>query len=471
MLVSVDADSLDPRFTVDTVGLRVTRLVHAGLFRLDENDLHPIPYLAKAWKFSNELTLDVELREDVAFHSGKPLSSADVVATYRALADPRVGSRHARIFEAIESVVADGDHRIVFRLKRPHATLLSDLEMPVLRADEAALPPASDAEGGGLDGLGPFSIKTRTEGEILLVPAQHSAFGDAPRHAVVVRTVHDENARALRLLSGSGDIVQNGFSLSLLPALAKERGLTINARPGANLTYIVFRVDRGPFATHELRRLASEMIDRDLIARTLLSGHAQVATTVLPESHWAHGLPPPNAITFDPAGAERALAALGKRGTHVEFLTSTDRLRSTIARYFAQTMNAHGFDVSVHELELGTLIARLNAGDFDMATLQMPELAEPNALRVFMHSAYIPPNGSNRGRIQDPALDAVLDEGDGTLDLASRREIYQRMEVVLADRLYMFPLWHEDQVAVNGARVPTYTASAEGRWLGLARLP
>lgn len=460
-----DADSLDPRFTVDTVGLRVTRLVHAGLFRLDEKDLHPIPYAARSYTVVGPTELLVELRDDIAFHSGKPLTSDDVVATFTAIADKRVGSRHARIFDAVESVTADSPHAVRFHMKRPHATLLTDLEMPILRADQAFGKPASDGE---LDGIGPYRLAKRTEGEMLLVPAQGSALGKAPAHSLTVRVVHDENARALRLLSGSADMVQNGFSLSLIPALAKEPGLIVHARPGANITYLLFRVDRGPLANVTLRRAVGQMLDRELVGRTLLSGHASVATTVLPVEHWAHTQRPQAAMTFDPDAAQATVERLGLRGTTLELLTSTDRLRSTVARYFAQSMNARGLDVTVRELELGTLIARLNAGDFDMCTLQLPELAEPNALRHYLHSTYIPPEGGNRGRVHDLTLDALFDEGDRELLPEKRRVIYQQLEEQLARGVYLVPLWHEDQVAVTGPRAAGYEPSPEGRWLGLA---
>lgn len=464
VLVAQDAESLDPRFTMDTVGLRVTRLVHAGLFRQDESDLHPVPYAAKSFTFEGPQELVVELRPDIVFHSGKPLLAEDVVATFTAITDKAVGSRHARIFDALERVTADSAHVVRFHMKRPHATLLTDLEMPVLRADQAYDPPASDGE---LDGIGPYRLAKRTEGELVLVPAPGNALGKVPAHPVTIRVVHDENARALRLLSGSADMVQNGFSLSLIPALAKEHDLTVHARPGANLTYLLFRTDRGPLADVALRRAIGQMLDRELVGRTLLSGHASVATTILPEGHWAHTTRPEAAMTFDPGAAEATIDALGRRGTQLTLLTSTDRLRSTVARYFAQTLNARGLDVTVRELELGTLIARLNAGDFDMCTLQLPELAEPNALRYFLHSTYMPPEGGNRGRVHDPALDALFDEGDRELQPEKRRVIYQRIEEQLARGVYLVPLWHEDQVAVLGPRAATYQPSPEGRWLGL----
>jgi peptide/nickel transport system substrate-binding protein len=116
------------------------------------------------------------------------------------------------------------------------------------------------------------------------------------------------------------------------------------------------------------------------------------------------------------------------------------------------------------------MIARLNAGDFDAAILQIPELAEPNVLRVFLHGTYVPPNGSNRGRVRDAEVDRLLDAGDAALEKESRRAIYTQLEARLREQLYIVPLWHEDQVAATTVRAAAFRPSAEGRWLSLASL-
>src|SRR5579863_7512978 len=77
MLVANDPETLDPRYAVDTVGLRATRMVHAGLVRLDADTLVPLPYVARGWRWLDPLTLDVELRDDVRFHSGAPVRARD----------------------------------------------------------------------------------------------------------------------------------------------------------------------------------------------------------------------------------------------------------------------------------------------------------------------------------------------------------------------------------------------------------
>jgi peptide/nickel transport system substrate-binding protein len=465
MLVSNDAETLDPRYVGDAVGMRVTRLVHAGLVRLDPTSLRPIPYAAKGWSWTDPTTLRVELRDDVRFHGGKPLVAGDVVATLRAFADPKVASRHARVVEAIGDATTDGDRAVVIRLKRPHGTLVTDLELPILREDEAFASPRPD---GDLDGLGPFSVAKRSRGEILLAPASASPL-PRPAKSVVVRAVRDENARALRLHAERADVALNVLSPTLLPALERDPRLSVVSRPGANLTYMVVRADRPPLDDARLRQVISLAIDRKTIADTLLAGHATPASTLLPEGHWARPELPP--LPFDPEQARKLARSFGACcGKPLSLLTSTDRLRGSIARTIAQELEAVGVEVEVTPLELGTLLARLGAGDFELATLQLPELAEPNTLRVFLHSTSIPPGGSNRGRVRDAEIDALLDEGDFESDEARRREIYARLERRVRDTLPIIPLWHEDQVAVVTSRARAFAPSAEGRWLGLAQV-
>jgi len=291
-----------------------------------------------------------------------------------------------------------------------------------------------------------------------------------PRRSVTVRTVHDENARALRLYAGRADVALNVLSPTLLPAIVSARGLAVTSRPGANLTYMVVRLGRPPLDDVRLRRAISMSIDRAEIARTLLGGCAVPADTIIPPGHWAY-TPSGDPFVFDPAGARGELAASSPAGVHLSLLTSTDRLRMSVARFMAQELEDVGIHVDVTPLELGTLLARLSAGDFDLATLQLPELAEPNVLRVFLHSGSIPPEGSNRGRVRDDMLDGLLDLGDEVEGPDARRRVYAEVEGRLREELFIVPLWHEDQVVVTSERARPFEPSREGRWLSLARVP
>src|SRR4029077_17445082 len=114
-----------------------------------------------------------------------------------------------------------------------------------------------------------------------------------------------------------------------------------------------------------------------------------------------------------------------------------------------QELGDVGLDVDVVALEFGTMIARLDAGDFDMAILQIPEMTEPNVLRNFLGSAFVPPAGANRGRVRDAELDASLDEASRVIDRDARRALYATFEKRQRAEMHVIPLWYEDQVAVT----------------------
>jgi peptide/nickel transport system substrate-binding protein len=182
-----------------------------------------------------------------------------------------------------------------------------------------------------------------------------------------LRTVHDENARALRLEAGRADVALNLVSPTLLPALAHQPGLAIRSRPGATLTYVVPQEGRAPMSDTRVRRAISLSVDRQMLCATLFDGRAHPASGLIAPANWAHS--EDGALSFDPAAARRLLDEAGLVGSRLTLLTSTERLRVDVARVIAQELDDVGFTVTVVPLELGTMLARLNAGDFDLAIL------------------------------------------------------------------------------------------------------
>ena len=123
------------------------------------------------------------------------------------------------------------------------------------------------------------------------------------------------------------------------------------------------------------------------------------------------------------------LGAPEVRARPLSLLTSTDRIAFTLARVMAQELRDVGLDVEVVPLDFGLFMHRLAAGDFELAALQMPELTEPNVLRWFFHSGFIPsaerPSaGANRAHYRSKDVDAWLDLAAAELDPGKRAALY-----------------------------------------------
>jgi ABC-type transport system substrate-binding protein len=297
---------------------------------------------------------------------------------------------------------------------------------------------------------------------------------EAPKHDLIIHAVRDENARAMRLLTGETDIVANGFSSNLLDSLPPNEVQFFRA-PTATTTYIVFQTETGPFADPGLRKAVAEAIDKPALNRDFWGNYSAVANTMIPPLSWAHTpMPAPSVLNQDQAKATiiRLANETGNRlPIRIRWLSSTDRSRSNVARMIKQQFKALGLDIVIEQMDFGTLIVRMNSGQFDAAILQMTEFTEPNMLKHFLHSRFIPPNGANRGRVRAEDLDNLLDLGETESDPLKRRSLYSQVERMVRERSYFVPLVHEDSVFATSMRVNALQPSSDGRWLFLANLP
>ncbi len=463
MLLTTEPDTVDPRYASDAISSRASRLIHAGLFKLDPKTFEPAPDVAQSWVQESPTRVRVLLRSDATFHSGAPLTCEDVRATLSAVASPETRSRAGQAFRNILVTSCVSPHEVLLELRAPQASLLADLCFPVLRADQAAAA-ASDTQ----DGLGPYRVRSRELGLWTLEPAFPGQPG-APTRVVRLRAVGDENARALRLLSGRADIASGVLSPMLADALGR-RGMRVRETDGVNLTYLVARTDAGPSAARGLRSYLRTHTPRAEIIAGMLAGHARIAEQILPPRVLALAAEPqpgqPGQLGQPVAPTEAAHIA----GAHAELLVGTDRMRVAIARAMADEWAKGGVTVDVVPLDLGVLLGRLSRGEFMFAMLQLPDLTEPGLLRTLLHSKSLPPYGMNRSRYANARVDAWLDAAESELNLVQRRALYARVEEANAHDLALMPLWREQHVAVVSERALSYAPGADGHWGALCDL-
>jgi peptide/nickel transport system substrate-binding protein len=432
----------------DVYALRISRLVHATLIVPDPNTAAPMPSVAATIDDDGDGLL-LRLRDDAHFHDGSPITADDVVATMRALVDEKLASPFRRVLAEVHASAIDGK-RLRLLPSAPRATLRGDLDFPILKADEAGRP-----RGAALTGSGPFRLAS-TEGAVTL----------SGRRSLVVRTVRDEAARALRIVAGSVDVASNVLAPPLalsLPNRSDARDLVATRRASAATTFLALQCERPPLDRPEVRRAIGMAIDRAAIVEAKLGGAATLAGSLLPPTI---ALAPRTLgkLPYDPAHARSVLAPLGARFT---LATTTDRTRIGIARAIAQAISDAGVPTEVRTSEFGTFYARLAAGEFDVAPMIAPEITDPDVLRWYVHSQSIPPRAANRARFRDPKVDALLDRG---LAGGDRRPIYEELEARLFEAMPYVPLWHEDHDAVLSKRAAAFRPSVDGRWGALADL-
>lgn len=479
VLLPRDAEQLDPRFVADPYGLKVSRLIFASLVTIDPHSLEPTLDLAESVDVDG-VHYRVRLRPNLRFSDGSALDAHDVIATFRSVVSPALGTRYASSYRRITRIEALDDRTVLFVLDAPHATFLTDLELPVLRAEDADAPIARP--GGPLPiGAGPYRLVSRRAGRMELVanPAWHGGRPLHERLSLVV--VQDDNTRALRLLAGSGDVALAAIPSLLVPLFPESSGFTVSSAAGIGTTYVGMQTEHPVLADVRVRRAIAHGIDRQALIDGKHGGLARLATSFIPPGHWAHDEGAP-AYPHDPAMARRLLDEAGHPDPdgagplprlRLTLRTSTDRARVSMARAIASMLREIGIEIDVRPSEIASLLADMGAGRFEMAFLQIPEVIEPHVLSWFFASDRIPSGehreGANRWRFRDEDLDAALERGRRSEDRATRIEAYRDVQRILGEGLPVIPLFHEDVVAVTSARAEPFRVPRDGRFSIFAR--
>ncbi len=410
----------------------------------------------------------VELKKGLHFSDGSVLDAHDVVATFRALVDPQVRSRYASTYRRIRKVRAISDHEALFELDSPHATFVTDLEMPILRAEDAARP----ATSAGLPvGAGPYQLSAHTRGELLLTQNPYALEKELPFAKLRFVVVHDDNTRALRMLAGAGDLALNVISPLLVP-LFQRPDFEVRSAPGVGTTYVGFNLENRVLSDVRVRQALAYGLNRTAIIEHKLGGRARLASSWIVPGHWAHADDTPS-YTHDVERARQLLRdALGTRRLSLTIRTGSDRFTVSIARALAAMWLELGVDVDVRPSESATLLADLARGRFEIVLMQVPEVFEPHVLSWFFASERIPQvgvrEGGNRFRMRNHALDAAFEAGRVTVERKERARIYREVQHLLARELPVIPLWHEDVVAVTSRKLDGYRVPRDSRFGTLA---
>jgi peptide/nickel transport system substrate-binding protein len=457
LTVAIDSGpvSLDPRLGSDEASRRFNDLVFSALFRVGD-DGRPQPELAERFEIPDPLTVIVTLRAGVRFHDGAPLHPEDVVDTYRSILEDRVTSFRKADLESVASVSAEGDHTVVFRLRRPFAPILTNLNIPILRA--GAGPDAARHPNG----TGPFRLERYRKDEDLDL-ARFDAYyeGRSPVARIRLRIIPSETARLLELLKGTVDLVVNDLSPDQLARVRGRSGFHTERRSGRNVVYMAFNLSDPILADRRVRQAIAWSLDRQEIVTHLLHGAAVLATGLLPPGHWAYN---PSVATYQ-EDAARAATLLDEAGFpdpdgpgpklrfRLEYKAPASELAQQLASVLQGQLRRIGIGVDVRTFEWATFYDDLRAGRFQMVVSNWTEISDPDIYRLRFHSARRPPNGLNRGGYSREEVDHLIDEGAVEVDPEKRRQAYARLQAILAEDLPYVCLWHREVTVALRDRV------------------
>jgi len=225
--------------------------------------------LAESWNVSpDRLTYTFKLRQNVLFHDGSRLTSADVKASYDRNIHPSQGVLSVRQadYAAITRIDTPDPATVVFHLQWPDAAMLANFASPwnciysAAKLKEDPLFPKTHILGSG-----PFVFVEHVKGDHWTGKRWDKYFLPGRPYLDGYRAEFMAEEKAAKAMESGRILAQfRSFTPTERDEMVKTAGDRLELREGPWITYlaIVFNATRPPFDDARVRRALSLAIDR-----------------------------------------------------------------------------------------------------------------------------------------------------------------------------------------------------------------
>jgi peptide/nickel transport system substrate-binding protein len=437
-----------PDSTLAASGIQVVSAIYDTLVTLNAKGEY-VPYLAKSVEPNADFTQwTITLRPDVQFHDGTPFDSEALklnLDTYRGQ-NPNIKPRlNVFVWQNVASVEVTGPLSVVVTTKVPWVAfpaLLSGSGRTGMVAPAQLVDRETCATN--MIGTGPFKLVDWRPNESLTVAKNTKYWQEGLPYLdeIVFQPLTESQSRVIGLQSGDLDLITTGNSQSILDlkqsAKAGDNKVIVSDN-GAETGYLMLNVSKPPFDDPIARQAVAAGGDARESNRIRNKGLNTIATGPFPPDNPAYVKN--NTRIHSVARAKKLNAEYEqKHGQPIsfEYLTNPDPETIALAALFKEQEKQAGIDVSIRTVDQATQINEAIAGSFQGVAFRNHPGGDPDTNYVWWHSG----SPTNFGRIDDPEIDRLLDEGRSEPDAAKRVAIYRELNKLFGKELYNLWAWY-----------------------------
>ncbi|WP_435745381.1 ABC transporter substrate-binding protein [Nocardioides sp. SYSU DS0663] len=425
-----------------------------------EPDYTITPNLAESFEVDEDGTEYVyQLRDDVTFWDGTPMTAEDVVFSLKRHLDPDEGSYWASdaVSGNVESIEKTGEHEVTVSLGAPDHTFNSYMATPLgVVVDEQQRKQAGQAYGNPKAGVmctGPFSVGAWNSGQNITLDANEDYWNEDRMPKVSELTIEfivDPAAITNALVSGAVDGSYD-VPLSAVPQLEAADSGELYLGSSLQLAAIIATGD-GPLGDPAVRKALWTATNKSALADTVYEGTATASRSLVPDGGWSYGadafsaareeLPP---VEPDLEAAKAILEEAGDVDLSQPITIAYPSERSFYADIISELARAGeelGLTVEpqgVPSAQFGAFFsdpkAREGYGGF--VTTNYMDVPDP---LVFLRTIVGADGSQNFSDYENAEIDALIQEAEGTRDEDERAELVAEIEALAMTDLPWLPL-------------------------------
>lgn len=388
-----------------------------------------VPALAERWEAAGDTAWRFYLRRGVKFHDGTEFTSADVKFTIDRIIDPKTAYGFLGRINQVSGAEIIDRYTVDVRTRAIFPTLPKGLSDVPMEAQHYYAQVGPDVPKRRPLGTGPFMARNWVPGDRYELVANKDYWAGAPKFdRLLIRQIPEAATRLAALLSGEVQIIEE-VPVDSIAQIEVSRGAKVVSVPTSVGLVLTYDVRRPPFNDPLVREALDYAIDKELIAKEILKGRAEVMQGQLVTKPTFGFNPAISARPYDPAKARAMLRdAKFDFNTVVPIMTQSGKYVSDveITNAIAGMLQEIGVKATVSVVESGVYLKQWSA--LEMGPIYMVgwySLGDAD----FATTWYT--KGGNRTTWTNPDYERLFIEARSTTDTAARERAYHQMMAIM----------------------------------------
>jgi peptide/nickel transport system substrate-binding protein len=441
------------------------------------------PALATDWKFAEDNSLDLKIREGVKFHDGSPLTAEDVVYSFERLL--AMGQAPAGAFKPIlaaENVSAVDERTVRFVLNEPYAPFLAAIPIVAIvnpeivkeheeNGDWGAAWLASNEAGSGAYVFDPSTYRPQ---EVIDLERYEDHFmgwdhNPDPIDAVKQRDVKETSTRVLALIAGEIDSTDSYLPTDQVERIEQADGVHVAQDESMRTFVIRMNNAKSPFDNLNARKCFAHAFNYEGFIQDILKGYAVRNPGPMPGNLW--GAPKDLAgYDYDLDKAKQFCDQARAEGADLDrpielHIQSQLEQTTQAAQLFQSDLLKLGINVEF----VANLWPNLTASTVDPETT--PDMwihwvstyfVDPENWIGQMYDSQFHGTWKASSWYQDDEVDRLLREARATTEQAKRAELYEQASRIIVEASPDIWVYNTVQLRGMSDRVTGYKFSPVG---------
>lgn len=457
LTLSQEPQTLNPVSSLDLYSSIVIGFVYDPLFEVDKN-LNFVPKIVESYYVSSDSTLfRFRLKKNARWHDGMPITADDIVYTFSMITNPvsRAFNKVAQ-YRDVEYVRKVDEYTFEVKYRQPYAPALESWSMiPIPKHIFEKEDFQNTRYNTYPIGSGPYYVKKVVSGQYIVLE-RVTNYWDKEKEPkikrVVFRIIKDPTVEFSSLKVGETDLSSirpiDWVNQACQPWF-QEKFNTYKYYT-LNISQIAFNLRDSILSNRLVRKALAHAMDKGEIKRSVYFDLAEPISGPFPPNSWAFD-PGVRDYDFSLEKASELLDKAGWKDTDGDGIRDKEGRKLSleliipqgseigikIGEIFKETLRKVGVELNIRVMEWSMVTKTIDSRTFQMVMFGWSLSIDPDPYDIW-HSSQTN-GGINYVGYSNPEVDRLCELGRKVFNRSRRKEIYAKVQRIIADDLpYLF---------------------------------